>query len=744
MGQKGDVTGKPFLEVLPELKGQGFELMMHEVMRTGTPKLFYEVPLQLDRPGKESVGYFNFVYQPYYKEQATKAESVLIIAHEVTQQVLAKRLAIESERTLRFAVEIGQLGVFNIDLKTDIANYSQLIADWFGFTELVLPMSNILTKVHADDQPLVAETLERSKAGESGGRHDFVYRVLHPTTGTPQYLRSIGQVQFEDGKPVSLSGIIQDTTVQVLARKKLEESEERYYTLLEETTVATAFYTGPEARIQYANATMLQYWGKGREVIGKTFRQALPELETQSFPALLEAVYATGIPYIGTEEKAELRIAGDLRTFYFNFTYKALRDKDGQINAIHHTAIDVTEQVIARQKLEKNKMELVRVLEQARLSKEAAELGTFDMDLEKGTMHWDDRCRTLFGISHRETVTYERDFAGGLHPHDRERVLKLIDRLFIRSLSNGDYDVEYRTVGAEDGIVRWVRAKGKVYFDEQDKPVRFIGSVIDITEKVMAIQRIEELVNVRTRELAAANEALQKTNKELQRSNQNLEEFAHAASHDLKEPVRKIQFFTDKLKSQLNSYLKDGEEQAFGRIQHATQRMGSLIDDLLRYSHVSHRPHEMEKIDLNLKVKNVLEDLELDVIEKRAVINVAPLPVVKGYRRQLQQLFQNLISNALKYSKENVPPQIGITAEQHQQEGIHYHLITVKDNGIGFPQEYAEKIFRMFTRLHGKNEYSGTGVGLSIVKKVVENHNGHIIVQSEVGEGSVFKIYLPA
>jgi signal transduction histidine kinase len=208
----------------------------------------------------------------------------------------------------------------------------------------------------------------------------------------------------------------------------------------------------------------------------------------------------------------------------------------------------------------------------------------------------------------------------GLHPDDRERITKVIDNLLVKSIINGDYDVEYRTVGAEDGVVRWVRAKGKVYFNENDQPVRFIGSVLDITEKILAIQKIEAVVEERTRELAKANESLQQINKELHRSNQNLEEFAHAASHDLKEPVRKIQFFTRRLKEQLSSQLTEADAGSFNRIEKAAQRMGNLIDDLLLYSHVSQRPHETESIDLNQKVQGVLEDLELDIAEKDVFI----------------------------------------------------------------------------------------------------------------------------
>lgn len=655
----------------------------------------------------------------------------------------------------------------------------------------------------------------------------------------------------------------EDITEQKNAEESIKQSEERSRTMIDQAPVATCLFIGRELKIEMANDIMIRYWGKGASVIGKPLAEALPELKGQPFLQQLNEIFTTRKAVEVKEALAELITDGVPGTYYFDYSYKPLFNEKGEVYGIMDMAADVTEQVVARKKLEesesrfrsmadaspmmiwtldaegnsvyynktatdftghteqeikdgrtwqtaihpddvefaagvvgnavqnrqpyqmecrmkradsewrwllshgvprlgknnqllgyvgssvditehkKSQQELQTALEQVRLSKEAAELGTFDMDLEKGTMHWDDRCRILFGISHHAPVTYEKDFAGGLHPDDRERVLKLIDRLFIKSISDGDYDVEYRTVGAEDGIIRWVRAKGKVYFNEQKKPIRFIGSVLDITEKVTAIQRIEALVEERTKELAQANETLQKTNKELQRSNQNLEEFAHAASHDLKEPVRKIHFFTNQLKEQLSTQLQESQARAFSRIESATERMGNLIDDLLLYSHVSQRPHETEAVDLNQKVQRVLEDLELDIEEKKAVFQVDKLPTIRGYRRQLQQLFQNLISNALKYSKNDIPPRIDITAKSFTENGKLYHLIEVKDNGIGFQPEYADKIFQMFTRLHGKAEYSGTGVGLSIVKKVVENHNGFIAVESAVGIGSVFKIYLP-
>ena len=248
---------------------------------------------------------------------------------------------------------------------------------------------------------------------------------------------------------------------------------------------------------------------------------------------------------------------------------------------------------------------------------------------------------------------------------------------------------------------------------------------------------------------------LERSVEDLKRSNQNLEEFAYAASHDLKEPVRKIQFFADRLRVELDGSLSDSQQNTFKRMENAATRMGSLIDDLLMYSHVSKGVEQAENIDLNQKVKNVLEDLELEIQEKCAVIKVEELPTINGHRRQLQQLFQNLISNAIKYNKPGVNPEVHITSHtvkgkdtplslQAEEGNKNYHLIEVKDNGIGFEQEDADRIFNVFTRLHGNAEYKGTGVGLSIARKVVENHNGFIWAESGSGDGATFKILLPA
>jgi light-regulated signal transduction histidine kinase (bacteriophytochrome) len=241
---------------------------------------------------------------------------------------------------------------------------------------------------------------------------------------------------------------------------------------------------------------------------------------------------------------------------------------------------------------------------------------------------------------------------------------------------------------------------------------------------------------------------------DLKRSNQNLEEFAYAASHDLKEPMRKIQLFSNRLKDRLQDKLAQEDKNFFDRIMNATQRMNTLIDDLLMYSHVSRGVVIEEMVDLNQKVRLVLEDLELEIDEKEANVRVENLPTVKGHRKQLQQLFQNLISNAIKYSKPGVAPEVSISCRLVDgdetlhvlpgKENKRYYLIEVSDNGIGFEPDDAERIFNVFTRLHGMAEYKGTGVGLSIARKVAENHAGFLWAEGKPDGGASFKVMLPA
>jgi PAS domain S-box-containing protein len=255
-------------------------------------------------------------------------------------------------------------------------------------------------------------------------------------------------------------------------------------------------------------------------------------------------------------------------------------------------------------------------------------------------------------------------------------------------------------------------------------------------------------------EMKQAQLKLEQSLKDLQKSNANLEDFAYAASHDLKEPIRKFDIFTNLLKEELSEVITQDQKKLFIKLESSSSRMRSLLDNLLEYSYVSNGIVDVEQVDFNETVRNVLEDLELEIQEREANIIVPKLPVVRGNGRQFEQVFQNLIGNALKYGRPGLHPQIEIVYKQISGREVVdkipavslaqcYHLIEISDNGIGFEQAHADRIFKIFTRLHRKEDYKGSGVGLSIVRKVIENHNGFVWATSELNAGSSFKFILP-
>ena len=245
---------------------------------------------------------------------------------------------------------------------------------------------------------------------------------------------------------------------------------------------------------------------------------------------------------------------------------------------------------------------------------------------------------------------------------------------------------------------------------------------------------------------------------DLQRSNNNLEQFAYVASHDLQEPLRKIQAFGDILQSQYASVIGDSGADMIGRMQSAAARMQVLIKDVLAYSRITTKRETAGPVDLNQVMSEVLTDLDNAIADKQATVTVDPLPTVRGDNAQLRQLFQNLISNALKFTKTDpaaASPAITITTHRACGRDLpgmtllpadadqSFHLIELTDNGIGFDPHQAERIFQVFQRLHSRTAYQGTGIGLAIVQKVVENHNGYIIAEGRPGEGATFRIALP-
>jgi light-regulated signal transduction histidine kinase (bacteriophytochrome) len=286
-----------------------------------------------------------------------------------------------------------------------------------------------------------------------------------------------------------------------------------------------------------------------------------------------------------------------------------------------------------------------------------------------------------------------------------------------------------------------------VYEPHRDNEGNVIGVLaisIDVTQQVIARQKIEEVVAERTEQLETAN-------KDLQRSNAELAQFAYIASHDLQEPARKISTFTEMLKKSMPS-VDMRTNKYLDKIESSASRMLILIRDVLTLSQISSASKQFSLINLNSVLKNVVSDFELLIEEKQAKVNSNTLPTIEAIPIQITQLFSNLISNALKFSTDANPR---ITVEAHElpstektrnptlHADLQYCHISFKDNGIGFSPENAIQIFDIFQRLHGRTEYEGTGIGLAICKKIAQNHHGDIYAESTPGAGATFHVIIP-
>ncbi|TSD67474.1 PAS domain S-box protein [Inquilinus sp. KBS0705] len=481
-----------------------------------------------------------------------------------------------------------------------------------------------------------------------------------------------------------------------------------FKTIIEQSPSPVGLYVGPDIVITLANASILKVWDKDASVIGKTFRQALPELEGQPFFDILDRVYATGIPYEAYAERVDLLSGGNMQTFYFNFIYQPIKDDKGKVWAILNTAEDVTELVLTRQKLAENE-------ERSRFALNSAELGAWHMDPANNVITWDDRCSHMHGFKKGE-LKYYQDVLKYIHPDDHQIITDNVSRV-LNPNGTGLLDETFRVIDPEDKTIRWLRSKGKAYFDDKGNCIRFAGITQDITTEVKDKEE----------------------QKQLQRQK---DDFLGIASHELKTPVTSIKAYAQVLGAMLSKEGEDKKAAMVLKMDAQINRLTNLIGDLLDVTKINSGRIQFNKnwFNFNQAVQDTVQDLQHTANKHLLVMDFKDTGEVYADKERLGQVITNLITNAIKYSPQ--ANRVVISTELVDNEII----VCVQDFGIGIADDKKDRVFEQFYRVSGDKQHTfpGLGLGLYISSEIIKREGGRMWVNSIEGKGSTFCFSLPA
>ncbi len=731
-----ELLDKPLFSIIPEAEAV-FRPIIDSVRQTGEPLPLYGQPYQVRNAEGETIsGFLDSVYQPY-KEKDGTITGVMVICQDVTERKQTEQALSESETRFQMMAEDSDILI----AMTNENGYSTYLNKaWKKLTgRSVTDLANLgwVDLVHPDDRVAFSDIYQSSLKEHKSFTGEF--RILNPQ-GEYRWLLIKCPARFRpDGSFAGYISSCVDITERKQAEESLRASEAKLQSVIDTAPVAIGLLMGRDLVIELHNQTFIDIVGKGNDIAGKPLREVMPELLTQNQPFLqiLDDVFISGKPFQSYGALVQIVQQGVMTNNYYNITYTPLFNEAGEVYAILDIAVDVTEQVLAQQKAEEAEAGL-------RGAVELAQLGTWSIDVATNGLSYSNRLIEWFGYDPKEQAY--REVIPILLEEDRERVETAV-AWALNPASDGVYNEIYTIIHPVTGKKRILHAQGKTVFDATGKAIRMNGTAQEIT-----IQR--ELQLTLENEVSKRTQQLQASVNDLERSNLNLQQFAYVASHDLQEPLRKIQSFGDMLRNRYGEQLGDSGTDFLSRMQASANRMSVLIKDLLTFSRISTQQDTRDPVSLGGVIGLVMSDLDLSIQETNAMVDVDPLPTVQGDKSQLGQLFQNLLNNSIKFRKPNQPPRISITCQtvavtdlppivKPTRQATTYYCIAVADNGIGFDEQYVDRIFQVFQRLHGKNKYAGTGIGLAICEKVVANHGGAIVATSKPGQGATFTVYLP-
>lgn len=588
---------------------------------------------------------------------------------------------------------------------------------------------------------------------------DFEVKHRFKNIGSRIMLLNASEIKRDAAAEKLVLLAIEDITKQ--RKNQIKESEllNRFQNLVMQAPVAICILKGNDYTVELANDFYLQLVEKQKDFIGKPFFQSLPELKPQGIKEFLEGVQVTGIPYVGNEIEIDMPRNRKVKKGFFNLVCQPLIESDNTVTGIIVVVTEVTDQIMSRKRMEA----------QAAMVQDLLMTAPGFICTLVGPDHVyelvNERYQNLFG---------KREIQGkpimiALPELEGQGFKEILDQVYNSGEPYVGVDVPI-SLARDYGLapeLRYFNFSYQPIYDENMKIYSILVFGYEVTDQVIAREKIRviqedfarelvEKVEQRTAELSEANDSLLKKNQELVKLNRELESFAYVSSHDLQEPLRKIQTFATRIVESEEAALSDRGKDYFRRMQASARRMQALIQDLLAYTRVTNTTQKFVKTDLNEIVEEVRRDFADSIQKTKATFELRNLGEVNVIPFQFYQLMSNLIGNALKFSAGETPPHIIIAGEiddrtpveQVDPEGklvtnrIYYH-ISVSDNGIGFEPQYNEKIFEVFQRLHDRDKYPGTGIGLAIVKKIVENHDGFITANSELNKGTTFDIYIP-
>ncbi|MGN7888580.1 PAS domain-containing sensor histidine kinase [Dyadobacter sp. 22481] len=725
------LVGKSLFASLPEVR-EHVEPILLNVFHTGIAYHGNEFEVTLRRFGRPQICYFNFVYQPLFDDNPGNASGIIVVATEVTQQVLSKQALQRSENHFRNLVTQSQFAKAILkgpELVISIANESMLNI-WRRSLDEVVGRRLIDIFPELEEQKFIGLLNEVYQTARIHRGNEAVTYVDGPGGLKRHYLDFQYAPIFEvDG---SVSGIMvsaSDVTDKVTLRQQFAEAADRLSLATEGTRLATwdlniktgqIIHSGRLAVIFGYDETAVLSHREMRDQVHPEDRQAIVERAFQA--ALQTGVYVYEARIIHRDQSVHwIRTQG-----------KVLFDEAHVPQRMLGTMMDITDR-------KESELALKTIEDKFRTLADSLPQFVWTADAN-GNLNYFNRSMTNYS-GHTGEEIERSGWLQLVHPDDQEES----QLLWNEAIKEGtDFMFEHR-LKRFDGEYRWYQCRAIPQYNANGAIEMWVGTSLDIHDNRLFIDQLETKVQERTQQLIVANN-------ELIRTNMELAQFAYVASHDLQEPLRKIQTFATRILETENANLSERGKDYFNRMQASSTRMQQLIVDLLAFSRANVAEKHFESTDLNQVLQNVKEQLCDTIQAENAIITSDLLPVRDVIVYQFEQLFMNLIANALKFTGPDRAPVIEIRSGEVHGAAIplaganaarHYQYISFTDNGIGFDPQFKDRIFQVFQRLHNRSSYEGTGIGLAICKKIVENHKGLIDAVGRPGIGSTFIIYLP-